>query len=75
LGLIVAVVGALIALAYWLAAPAYVPIVPLISFPLFLGAVIDPFGWLLRDSFDLLPSGALIANPVRFNDSSALLSE
>jgi hypothetical protein len=44
LGLIVAIVGALIAFLYWLAAPPYVPLVPLISIPLLLGAVIYAFG-------------------------------
>jgi hypothetical protein len=48
LGLIVAVVGALIAFACWAGALPHVPLVPLISIPLFLGGVIYAFGWLIE---------------------------
>ena len=50
LGLCVAIVGALMALALWmLSTVPYSNIVPMISFPLFLGGVIYMFGWLVEE--------------------------
>ena len=49
LGLCVAIVGALMALALWmLSTVPYSNIVPMIGFPLFLGGVIYMFGWLVE---------------------------